>query len=110
MFFQLSWQLPDGTDRQFVLGMPFEPLTNAVTSAVVAARDLCEPANLHRALGYAKPWLPVLADIAGVGFVGQVALNAAVSLAHRALGGELEPAAQPELTGAQHAAPASAAS
>jgi hypothetical protein len=88
MFLHVSWQLPDGTDRQVRLGLPFEPLTSAVASAAVAARDLCEPAKLHRALGYAKPWLPVLADVVGVGFIGQVALNAAVSLAHHALGGE----------------------
>jgi hypothetical protein len=62
---------------------------------VVVARQLCEPANLHRALGYAKPWLPVLADVVGVGFIGQVALNAAVSLAHHALGGLSDAAPQP---------------
>lgn len=95
MFVHLSWQLPDGTDRELVLGMPVEPVTNAITLAVDTARQLVEPVNLRRAFHYAEPWLPVVADIAGLGIAGQLVLHAGLSLARRALGAESDVAQRP---------------
>lgn len=95
MFFRLTWQFPGGTDRRFELGLPVEPVTNVITSAAGSARELCAPDNLRRAFDYAKPWLPILADVAGVGFAGQLALQAALALTQRALGGESDDTERP---------------
>jgi hypothetical protein len=95
MFFRLSCQFPDGTERHMLLGLRVELLTYAAASTVGAARQLCEPANLRRAFGYAKPWLPVLADVVGLGLAGQVALHAALALTQHALGEEPDGANPP---------------
>ena len=62
--------------------LPVDLLTAQVADALAR---LWNPAQLRRALGYAGPVLPVLAQAVGIGGAGQVLLTVMLRLAERAL-------------------------
>lgn len=70
-------------DRSYALTT--DSLAAAVGGALAKAGALVQPKALRAALDHAEPYLPALAEAAGTGFAGQIAVRAAVELARHAL-------------------------
>jgi hypothetical protein len=81
MVFELNSQV--STDRR--AGVPAGPLTDAIGATVDGTRRLFQPSAIRDALQRAEPFLPAIVEAAGAGIAGQLAVQAVVALARRAL-------------------------
>lgn len=83
MLFTLTVTPHGAPEDQIVISE--KSVVEGVRALLATASELAQPATLKAVLTRVEPFLPVLAEATGTGILGQIALQLAVTAAHRAL-------------------------
>lgn len=83
MLFELTVRVPGAPDQQVTITE--DSLARATGTALNKVSGLFRLAVVRGALKHAEPFLPAIAEAAGAGLAGQVAVQAGAALARRAL-------------------------